>query len=123
MRSATIPAVVYAGVIIGLSSIPGKSFPDLNWLSFDKLIHIGEYMILGFLVSQVLRKWMTHRYYLLLFTVLLAGTFGGLDELYQHLIPGRLPSYGDWLADVIGVLTGSLIYIAAKFNRAQASTR
>jgi VanZ family protein len=123
MRSAVIPAVAYACVIIGLSSIPGKSFPDLNWLSYDKLLHIGEYLIFGFLVSNVLRKPIPNRTYLLLITLLLAGTFGGLDELYQHLIPGRLPSYRDWIADAIGVLTGSLIYIAVKFNRAQASTR
>jgi VanZ family protein len=123
MKSAIIPAAAYACVILGLSSIPGKSFPDLNWLSYDKLIHIGEYMIFGFLVSHMLRKPIHKRYYLLLVTLLLAGTFGGLDELYQYLIPGRLPSYGDWVADVIGVLTGSLIYISVKFNRAQASTR
>lgn len=122
MRSANIGVLVYACLIIGLSSIPGQSFPDLKWLSYDKLLHVGEYLILGLLVSHALRQPIRKRHYLFFSTLLLAGTFGALDELYQHLIPGRLPSYRDWLADVIGVLAGSLIYIAVKFNRAQAFT-
>ena len=122
MRSAIIPAAVYACIIIALSSIPGKSLPDVKWLSFDKLIHVGEYLIFGFLVSHALRRPISNRVQLVLVTLLLAGGFGGLDELYQNLIPGRLPSYQDWIADVIGVFAGSLIYIIVKFNRAQAIT-
>ena len=122
MRSAVIPAVAYGCIIIALSSIPGNSLPDVKWLSYDKLIHVGEYLIFGFLVSRALRRPISSRVQLVLITLLLAGIFGGLDELYQNLIPGRLSSYQDWVANVIGVFAGSVIYIAVKFNRAQAFT-
>jgi VanZ family protein len=123
MRFNILPAILYACVILAMSSIPGKSFPDLKWLSYDKLLHVGEYLIFGIFVSHALMRPDRKRIQLVLLTLLIAVTFGAVDELYQNLIPGRLPSYRDWLANVVGVVTGSFLYTTVRFKHAQASSR
>lgn len=120
MRLSLLWAILYAIVIIGLSSIPGKDFPDVKWLTNDKLIHVGEYAIFGVLICQAMNFRVTTRRWLFLFTLLMAGTFGALDETYQALIPGRDSSYTDWVADIVGVALGSSLYLLWKFYRDQA---
>ncbi|UCD38004.1 MAG: VanZ family protein [Fidelibacterota bacterium] len=122
MKNSALWAILYALVIIGLSSIPGKSFPSVKWLSHDKLIHLCEYTIFGFLVSRAILARVLTTSHLALFTFFLAGTFAALDESYQFLIPGRDPSFQDWVADAVGVVIGSLIFITWKRRRAHAST-
>ena len=120
MRLSLLWAILYAMLIIGLSSIPGKSLPDLRWFSEDKLIHIGEYTIFSILVSRAMFFRVPARGQVFLFALLIAGTFGVLDETYQTLIPGRDSSYGDWVADIVGVVLGSSLYLLWKFYRDQA---
>ncbi len=120
MRLPVLLVILYALLIIGLSSIPGKSFPNMKLLTYDKLIHVGEYAIFGALVSRALIIRVTARGRLFLFTLLITGIFAALDESYQILIPGRDDSYGDWAADVGGVLLGSWLYIWWKYTRDQA---
>ncbi len=119
MKLSVLWAILYALLIIGLSSIPGRSFPDIKYLSQDKLIHIGEYLIFGILVSQALVFRVTARGRIFLFTLLLAGTFGALDEAYQALVPGRDNSCADWIADLLGVVSGSLLFLLWKYYRDQ----
>ncbi|MBA7708486.1 MAG: hypothetical protein GH143_00095 [Calditrichaeota bacterium] len=120
MRLSDLWAILYAMLIIGLSSIPGKSLPDLGWFSHNKLIHIAEYTIFGLLVSRAMVFRVPARGQVFLFALLIAGTFGALDETYQALIPGRDSSYGDWVADIVGVASGSSLYLLWKFYRDQA---
>ncbi|MFB0516121.1 MAG: VanZ family protein [Candidatus Neomarinimicrobiota bacterium] len=122
MKRATLWAFLYAVLIIGLSSIPGKSFPDVKWLTHGKLIHMGEYFIFGILVSHAAGYRVMVLGQLFLFTLLIAAAFGALDETYQILIPGRDNSLADWVADVVGVVLGSLLYIGWKYYRDQAPT-
>ena len=120
MKRATIWALLYAVLIVCMSSIPGKSLPDLSWLSQDKLIHMAEYTIFGLLASRAMVSRVPTRGQAFLFTFLIAGAFGALDEFYQTLIPGRDSSYGDWVADIVGVALGSSLYLLWKFYRDQA---
>jgi len=120
MRLSLLWAILYAMLIIGLSSIPGKSLPDLVWFSQDKLIHIAEYTIFSILVSRAMVFRVPTRGQVFLFTFLIAGAFGALDEFYQTLIPGRGSSYRDWVADIVGVGLGSSLYLLWKFCRDQA---
>ncbi len=121
MKLSILWAILYAMLIIGLSSIPGRSFPDIKYLSQDKLIHIGEYLIFGILVGQVIAFRVTARSRIFLFTLLLAGAFGALDEVYQTLIPGRDNSYADWIADLLGVIAGSSLFLLWRYYRDQAA--
>lgn len=121
MKRAVRWAILYAVVIISLSSVPGKNFPEAAWLAHDKVIHFGEYGLFGFLVAKAMNTRVTASGRIFLITLLLAGLFGMLDELYQSIIPGRDSSVNDWIADVAGILLGSGVYIWLKYRRDQTT--
>lgn len=96
---------LFALAILTASSIPGKSLPSLIVLSPDKLIHMAEYSVLGYLAYKSFES-------VSLILIICALIFAGLDEYWQSFIPGRFPSIYDIIADIIGFLlvTGTLYY-------------
>ena len=89
-------------ILIG-SSIPGDSVPSFVSLSWDKLLHVLEYSLLGFLEYRAFYKNLKFSiYYLIIFGLF----FGIVDETLQSFIPGRFSSHYDVIADVIGVICG-----------------
>ncbi len=111
MNRQLLWAGLYAALIVALSSIPGKSFPDVKWLSYDKLIHLGEYAVFSILVYRAAASLRREDRFLLGIAIVLAGLFGALDELYQLWIPGRNSSFADWSADQVGAVIGAVSYI------------
>lgn len=97
-------------MIIGLSSIPSRSFPDVSILSMDKLIHGVEYWGFAVLLTLGLTKIDVKIIALL---IAFGIVFGACDEMYQSFIPGRDVDVQDWLADVfgfgIGVISGIFV--------------
>ena len=91
-------------IIIG-SSIPGKAVPEIVSLSWDKLLHVIEYSILGVLGYRAYHKHPNFNIYLLCSFGIL---FGYIDESWQKIIPGRFSSHSDVIADGIGVIFGTL---------------
>ena len=92
--------------ILAVSSIPGESFPDIELYTLDKVFHFIEYFILGFFLMKCFRK-PTWNWILL---ILIYGIlFAGLDEYWQSFIPGRLSSQFDMLADISGIIFGSVL--------------
>jgi VanZ family protein len=73
----------------------------------DKLAHVAEYSILGFLLFVNIR-WAVSRSRVLTFLFLFAVgvSIAALDELLQSYIPGRHMSIYDWFADALGILLG-----------------
>ncbi len=71
----------------------------------DKVVHLGAYGVLGFLVARARASRGVAR--LLRALTAIAG-FAALDELHQILVPGRSASTGDFAADVIGAAIGLL---------------
>ena len=102
---------LFAIAILTASSIPGKSLPSLVVLSPDKLLHMAEYSILGFLAYKSFGS-------VSLILIIGALIFAGLDEFWQSFIPGRFPSIYDVIADIIGFLlvAGTLYYRSRKMN-------
>jgi VanZ family protein len=73
----------------------------------DKVAHFLEYSILGFLAGRWERNQYGHSWPRSLVTALWLGlSIATLDELYQGWIPGRTPSFLDWIADASGVSLG-----------------
>lgn len=98
--------VAYMILILAVSSIPQHSLPKTFLLTWDKLLHLGEYFILGLLAVKSMRS-ITIRS---VFIVVLFGTmFGMMDEYFQSFISGRMSSGYDVVADTIGVFTGALL--------------
>ena len=94
--------------ILSVSSVPGQYFPKVSLLTWDKLIHLIEYFILGILVmksmNQVSAKML---FYVIPFGII----FGIMDEYLQSFILGRYSSGWDVLADTIGVAIGALLVL------------
>ena len=88
--------ITYGILILSISSIPGDSIPRFVLLSWDKLIHIVEYSILGFLSINTLQNKSKNQ---IIITCVLCLCFAIIDEVWQSFIPGRFSSAVDVIAD------------------------
>lgn len=72
-----------------------------------KIAHITEYLILGFLMFNLLNQYsITKIYYAIGLSILYSCT----DEFHQLFISGRSGSIRDVLIDSIGILIGTYLY-------------
>ncbi len=98
-----LPVLLYVTVIFTLSSQPYLQTP-LHFTWSDKLMHVGEYLVLGLLLVRAMRA--TLRVSRPLFAAMMAIAFvvlvGGADEYYQLFVPGRTSDVLDFAADVVG---------------------
>jgi len=103
--------VAWAALIFLLSSIPGKSMPQIPALNYDKVLHGLVYSVLGGLFFVALRRaspaMTTAR--VVAAAALFAFIYGLGDELHQFFVPGRSADGYDVLADGIGGLLGASI--------------
>ena len=102
---------VYMLLILTLSSLPGQAIPKSFLLSWDKLIHLVEYFILGILSVKSMSVVNLNSLKLVIpFGIMFACS----DEYLQSFISGRFSSGWDVLADVFGLAIGSLLIIWIK---------
>lgn len=72
-----------------------------------KIAHLTEYLILGFLMFNLLKQYsVTNIYYAIGLSILYSCT----DEFHQLFISGRSGSIRDILIDSIGILIGTYLY-------------
>ena len=72
-----------------------------------KIAHITEYLILGFLMFNLLKQYsVTNIYYAIGLSILYSCT----DEFHQLFISGSSGSIRDILIDFIGILIGTYLY-------------
>ena len=100
--------LVYMGIILALSTLPGQSIPKSWLLTWDKLIHLIEYFIFGILAMKSMN---TVSSKMLLVVIPFGMAFGIADEYLQSFISGRFSSGWDVLADTIGVTIGALLVL------------
>ena len=105
-----LPALLWAGVIFGLSSISGAQIPGVPLPSADKIAHLGVYGIFGILCFRGLRATtnLSPRGLILAGSMIAFG-YGVSDEVHQIFVPGRSSEVGDLLADVVGGALGCLV--------------
>lgn len=111
--SAYLPAILYALLIFGLSSIPNLQAPNLGIGPVDKLVHAVEYAIFGVLLSRAVTGFPRLRNHILWRPLVIAvgGLYAASDELHQLLVPGRSAELADWVADVAGLVIGLFILL------------
>lgn len=108
-RFVYIPLIVYWLILLTATTIPVDSVPSFG--VGDKLKHFGAYFILASLLYFTLlfqQKSSYLRTYAAIFTVVIAVTYGALDEIHQMFVPGRFAEFLDWAADFAGSLCGAL---------------
>lgn len=106
------PAWLWAILIFVGSSVPGLTAPDLGFQWEDKLAHLIEFAVFGFFLMRAFsgsKNRLLRRHGWLL-TILLGTIYAATDELHQRLVPGRSADVADWIADVLGILTGQFAY-------------
>jgi VanZ family protein len=111
-----LPPVLFAALIICVSTMSRVSPPSLGVVWADKIYHFGEYFVYGLLIFRAFpnlqasprRKF----YYVLLF--LFGLVYAAIDERVQYYIPNRDSSPYDWMADAIGYLLAGVLFLVAR---------
>lgn len=89
--------------------------PDLpvegGFSSADKVAHLCAYAILAWLAAMALRVWQVRLPAILLIVLLGGAAYGAVDEVLQGFT-GRETEVYDWVADVIGLTAGLLLFLA-----------
>lgn len=117
-----LPVLAYVILIFTLSSIPNLT-PPFHFPSSDKMVHVTEYSILGFLLTRALRTIPPLHGAAMagLLALGLGSALGALDEVYQRGTPGRESSPFDWMADTLGLTLAFLLYL--QYQRRYAASR
>jgi VanZ family protein len=112
-----LPPILWGVAILAADSVPhpGNFAPSL-FPGSDKVAHFGMY---GILAALIARAFMVTRTRLVasLCAIVSAATVGAIDELHQHIIPGRSMSAGDWAADATGATIAVVLIEAARRRR------
>ena len=115
--------ILWAGIIcwLSLTSTPPTLIPGI--LGWDKLQHAVAYALLSILVAQYLHIY-THIWKTVFYAGCLAILYGGLMEVLQLMMQaGRLAEWWDLVADIIGALTGCVIFRQASVVISQYHAR
>lgn len=113
-----LPLIFYMGLIFYLSSISHPSVPMKDVWNIDKIYHLIEYGMFGFLAfiafvhtpldilfrSQSLNGFRSKSP--IIFAIVFTAFYGATDEIHQIFVPGRYASGVDWIFDVIGGFLG-----------------
>ena len=99
----------YSIIILSLTWFSPISLTGSNFISeYDKVLHILEYAILGYLFVNIL-----HENQVLLGVIVKTGIFivlfASFDEFLQSFVPGRFPDILDGVADLFGGLLGAMM--------------
>lgn len=107
-----LPAILWALLIFGSSSIPGWIFPRVGIRHADKLVHFIYYFIFAILVVRALRfqsRFPDLSRFSLILSFLLATAYGISDEVHQLFVTDRSYDPQDLLADMAGAFAGAMI--------------
>jgi VanZ family protein len=104
--------------ILALTGIPGSFFPQIprffDLFRPDKLVHLFMFMVFVFLLADGMRREGNPLYLMkhpVLIAMVLGVALGGLTELMQgYLIPMRIGSPWDFIANTAGCLVGWALF-------------
>jgi len=123
-RKPLLPGLIWTILIALLTLIPGNYIPKVttffNWLGPDKLVHLFIFGVYAYLLVEGLHRQtlvvITHEK-ALLSSLLLGMVFATFTEVMQRfVIPGRNGNYFDFLADLLGLALGSMIWSIIRRN-------
>lgn len=92
--------------------VPITRAPHLPFEQGDKLIHFVLYFLLAWLGGRHLRaRGHSLRVSSILVWTVVYAIYGALDEWLQSFV-GRTMSFGDWLADLGGIVAAAVVLMA-----------
>lgn len=111
-----------ACIVVGLT-LPGSAMPISGLFEFDKLIHLGLFLVLALLWLPALSGGRIDRGMAILAVIL---AFSVVSEIYQGILPfGRQADMLDAAADSVGAVAGFVIWLPlrARMQRWAERTR
>jgi VanZ family protein len=118
------PATIAVALgILATSHIPQGDLPDEPpFPHFDKLVHLVQYGLLGFLLVRSIRHDCAENPRRAAIITIVVGTlFGQADEVHQSLA-GRTADAWDLAADVVGLACGvAVAALVSRIKRENAS--
>ena len=100
-----IPALIWAGGIFYLSSLTFNNVKPPPFEISDKAIHAGLFSVLAiFIYVGLIQTTRFNGWACAGIAFCFAVIYGGLDELHQYYVPGRIMDAKDWVADGVGAL-------------------
>jgi VanZ family protein len=121
LNKYNIPVIVWAVLIMIVSSIPYLGPPPIQFTYVDKVEHFSEYAILRALFAFGLSK--SRKGPVFLTVLLICAAYGIFDELHQLFIPGRDCDPFDAAADILGSAAGAGLYVLLRGKFACLSFR
>jgi len=112
------PPIVYASLIFIFSSISRYPEEIIFIFSFDKLLHLIEYYMFGYLLMRVFvtSPMMILARYPVIFTFLIGILYGLSDEWHQSFVSGRCSSLYDVIFDSFGVACAAFTYWSVRYK-------
>jgi VanZ family protein len=118
--SAWLPVLLLEALVLFLSSRSHLPLPaTIPYL--DKVAHFSEYALLGWLLRRALAMTLPGGRGATGGAIVLLAFLGGGDELFQGTVGGRDSSLWDWLGDLLGGTTGSILARVVEWRRAGAA--
>lgn len=111
-----IALALYLLTIFVLSSIPGETFPKVDFEFSDKIVHVIIYGILFTLFFYSLKnqsKYVKLQKQSLNYSLLFTAIYGMTDEIHQYFVHNRSCEFSDWIADAAGAL---IMYLLFKYS-------
>ena len=107
-----LPALLYCMAIFFVSAQPRLN-PPAPFANADKVYHVLEYLLLGFLLVRALWASLAgHRPLVVSLIALSVGVvIGTADEIFQASVPGRVSSGFDLLADTSGLVIAAVLFL------------
>lgn len=107
------PAIVWAGLIFQLSSIPSEQLPEIRFEYIDKIGHLVFFFVLTglthrALVHQSVSRWLASN--ALPSACIVATVYGVFDEFHQMFVPNRSPDVYDIVADFLGAVLYAMAF-------------
>lgn len=115
-----LPALLWAALIMVVSSIPDLSTKSIRIGYIDKIAHFGEYSVLGFLTAYAIGGFHRSAWRIFGISSLLSALYGIFDELHQLFVPGRTTEIWDMAADILGAVLASALYV--RFGRREGTS-
>ena len=107
-----LPVFAYCGLIFVVSSFSKPPLMESLFFWGGKLLHMGEYSILGFLSIRAIHSLNSRSSngFVFALSVIFCVFYGFSDEIHQSFVPGRTVSIGDLMADGVGGVLGTFAY-------------
>lgn len=104
--------ILYAILIFWSSSLEEPIFIEPEFRYSDKLIHLLEYAVFGFLLIKAIRGSAPEVSIknAIALTFIVSSFYGFTDELHQSVVSGRFACIYDFMFDCLGVFVGAFAH-------------